>query len=130
MSNEIHKLLYERASRSQYLIKHEEDDDGDDERREFIGFDETGQFGNILETMPTDWLTVDMWSQLVKFDIDTHVKGCLVLGLFVLNRPPDPAEDELIYDTETVFTTHGIMRLLDVGRIQYHYIDYVIVAPK
>ena len=108
MSAEIHKLLYERASRSQYLIKREENeeayDDDDKEgtttqQKEFIGFDETGQFGDILETMPTDWIAVDMWSQLVKFDIDTHAKNGLVLGLFVLNRPPGPAEEELIYDT-------------------------------
>ena len=81
MSEEMHKLLYERASRNQYLIKRDEDDDEFDEdndtntqHTQFIGFDETGQFGNILETMPTDWITVDLWSQLVKFDIDKHVK--------------------------------------------------------
>ena len=70
--------------------------------------------------MPTDWITVDLWSQLVKFDIDTHVKRGWVLDLLVLNRPPDPAEDDLIYDTETVYTTYGIMRLLSTGRIKYH----------
>ena len=80
--------------------------------------------------MSTDWITVDVWSQLVKFDVDTHVKDDLVLGLFVLNRCPDPAEDELVYYPETVYTTHGIKRLLDTGRIKYHYIEYVIVAPR
>ena len=52
--------------------------------------------------MSTDWITVDVWSQFVKFDVDTHVKDDLVLGLFVLNRCPDPAEDELVYYPETV----------------------------
>lgn len=114
MSEEIHKLLYERVSQSQYRIKCEDED----EQHEFVGFDETGQFGNILKTMSTGWITVVVWSQLVKIDVDTHVKYDLVLGLFVLNRCLDPAEYELVYFPETVYTTHGIKRLLDIGRIK------------
>lgn len=58
-----------------------------------------------------------------------HVKNGVVLGLFVRNRPIDPAEDEFIFDTDTVYTTHGGMFVLDAGCIHDHYNDYVCVAP-
>lgn len=52
-----------------------------------------------------------------------------MLDIIVFNRPVDSAEDELIFDTETVYTTHGIIHVLGSERIEYHYIDYVVVAP-
>lgn len=72
MSEEKHGLLYDRSSRSRYLNNRDENEeaafDGGKERTDTvqqhcIGFDETKQFGNILETIPTVWITVGLWSQ-------------------------------------------------------------------
>lgn len=88
MSEEVHKLRYDRTSRSQYLIKREDSaaayyDDGAEGtntvHKQCVVFYETRQFGIILETTPTDWVTVDLWSQVVNCDIDTHVTNCLKL---------------------------------------------------
>jgi hypothetical protein len=93
--SEIHRLLIEQAMKGQYQVQTDDDVTlGDHEQ--ILGFDETGQFGVILETMPTPWIALDLGSQIVPFDKHLHTDGGLIGGVFVLNRRPTPPTELLV----------------------------------
>ena len=131
---ELHRVVYERAMRGQYIAKCDDDDgddDGDATDKTYTGFDENMQFADILVCMETDWIALDYWSDMVKFDMSKHTtNNKLVHGLYLLNRCPKSFEQLLIFFPETCYTSHMIKFLLHVNAITYDDIEFVVVAPK
>jgi len=107
-SPEIHQMVYERAIRGQYIAKCDTDNDKDNtaDIDKYIGFDENTQFGDILVCMETDWIALDYWSEMVKFDMSKHAtNNKLIHGLYVLNRCPEGFEELLMFFPETCYTS-------------------------
>ena len=101
-------MVYERAIRGQYIAKCDTDNDKDNtaDIDKYIGFDENTQFGDILVCMETDWIALDYWSEMVKFDMSKHAtNNKLIHGLYVLNRCPEGFEELLMFFPETCYTS-------------------------
>jgi hypothetical protein len=110
LSPQLHDLIDTRAMKSQYQIQgNNNKDNGNDNKNKYTGFDENSQFLHILQTMETDWIAIDYWSELMPFEVSKHISNNqLTHGLYLLNRCPTPRPELLIYYADSLYTSHFI----------------------